>query len=231
MFFYNMYMSDIILIVTQDGVLREHVRFLLEKEGHEVLCASNGKQVMKMVRSQLPDMLVVDNDLPDIHGGRICEKVRVEYPDQRIMLLISTYVISDMVSGFEKGADDVMLRVDLGAEFVARVNARLQRKHGTRGDKQCVGDLCVNRNTREVVRRDRPISLSAQEFRLLQYMVENKGKVLTRDRILSRIWRSSYHLETRIVDVYIGYLRKKVDNPFPTSLIHSVRGFGYVMKI
>ncbi len=146
-----------------------------------------------------------------------------------MVILTAKDAVSDIVQGLNLGADDYITKPFVADEFLARLNARL-RKQGATDTILKIADLELNNKTLEVIRSGKRIQLTPQEFKLLQYLMTNKGRILTREMILNRIWLYSSEVETRVVDVYMGYLRKKIDSDFPKKLLHSVRGFGYVIR-
>src|SRR4029079_15419762 len=135
----------------------------------------------------------------------------------------------DIIQGLNLGADDYITKAFIADELLARIKARLRAANNDE-ETISVGELSLDPKTFEVKRGDTTIVLTPQEFKLLHYLMINKGQVLTRDMILNRIWPNSPDVETRVVDVYVGYLRKKIDSDFPTKLIHSVQGFGYTVR-
>jgi len=147
-----------------------------------------------------------------------------------VIILTARDSISDIVQGLNLGADDYITKPFVADEFLARIKARLRRQGGDSDALLKVADLELNNKTLEVKREGQIIQLTPQEFKLLQYLMNNKGRILTREMILNRIWLYSSDVETRVVDVYMGYLRKKIDNNHPKKLLHSIRGFGYVIK-
>src|SRR5690606_2309713 len=184
---------------------------------------------LKIIKKSVPDMVILDLGLPDMSGESVCSQIRKEFPDLRVIILTAKDTPHDIIQGLNLGADDYLTKPFVADILLARINARLRRKGGD--DSQLkIGDLVLDTKTLEVRRGDKLIPLTPQELKLLQYMMQNKGRILTRDMILNRLWLSSVDIETRIVDVYIGYLRKKIDKDFEQKLIHSVRGFGYMIK-
>ena len=153
-----------------------------------------------------------------------------KYKDLPVIILTARDSISDIVQGLNLGADDYITKPFVADEFLARIKARLRRQGGDSDALLKVADLELNNKTLEVKREGQIIQLTPQEFKLLQYLMNNKGRILTREMILNRIWLYSSDVETRVVDVYMGYLRKKIDNNHPKKLLHSIRGFGYVIK-
>lgn len=222
-------MVQTVLVVEDDKGLQKYLKELLLDNGYAVNTAADGIQALESLKKGEPDILVLDLGLPNMSGEAVCLEVRKKYPGLPIIILTAKDSISDIVQGLNLGADDYMTKPFVADEFLARIKARLRRQ-GNADEILKVGDLELNSKTLEVKRAGKPIQLTPQEFRLLQYLMHNKGRILTREMILNRIWLYSSEVETRVVDVYMGYLRKKIDNGHKKKLLHSVRGFGYVVK-
>lgn len=222
-------MASSILVVEDDNGLQKYLRELLLDNGYSVRVASEGASALNAIEKLEPDLVVLDLGLPDMTGESVCLEIRKKYPDLPVLILTAKDTISDIVHGLNLGADDYMTKPFIADEFLARIKARLRARDG--GDaKLQVADLELNKKTLEVKRNGRLIQLTPKEFKLIQYLMSNKGRILTREMILNRIWLYSPDIETRVVDVYMGYLKKKVDRDYTKKLIHSVRGFGYTIK-
>ncbi|NTU46651.1 response regulator transcription factor [Candidatus Roizmanbacteria bacterium] len=222
-------MVQTILVIEDDKGLQKYLKELLLDNGYSVLTSMDGIAGLDMLARTAPDMLVLDLNLPNMSGESVCIEVKKLYPELPILILTAKDAVADKVRGLELGADDYMTKPFIADEFLARIKARL-RSHGNVDTKLRVGDLELDTRTLEVKRNGLLISLTPQEFKLLQYLMHNQGRILTRDMILNRIWLSSPDIETRVVDVYMGYLRKKIDQGYDKKLLQSVRGFGYVIK-
>jgi len=220
-------MVNKILVVEDDQSIQDFLKEYLLDNGYAVETASDGVQALNSLKKSQPDLILLDLGLPNVTGEAICLEIRKKYPDLPIIILTAKDDVSDIIRGLNLGADDYMTKPFVSEELLARIKARL--RHGEEVKLQ-VADLELNNKTFEVKREEKPIQLSPHEFKLLQYLISNKGRVLTREMILNRVWLYSYEVDTRVVDVYIGYLRKKIDNNFKKKLIHSVRGFGYMIK-
>lgn len=222
-------MASSILVVEDDSGLQKYLKELLLDNGYSVRVAADGASALNAVEKLEPDLVVLDLGLPDMTGESVCLEIRKKHPDLPMIILTAKDTISDIVQGLNLGADDYMTKPFIADEFLARIKARLRVTDG--GDtKLQVADLELNKRTLEVKRRGKLIQLTPKEFKLIQYLMSNKGRILTREMILNRIWLYSPDIETRVVDVYMGYLKKKVDREFEKKLIHSVRGFGYTIK-
>ncbi len=223
-------MTQSILIVEDDKGLQKYLRELLLDNGYAVQIAGDGIIALNSLTKTQPDLVVLDLGLPNMSGEAVCLEVRKKYKDLPVIILTARDSISDIVQGLNLGADDYITKPFVADEFLARIKARLRRQGGDSDALLKVADLELNNKTLEVKREGQIIQLTPQEFKLLQYLMNNKGRILTREMILNRIWLYSSDVETRVVDVYMGYLRKKIDNNHPKKLLHSIRGFGYVIK-
>lgn len=222
-------MVHTILLVEDDKGLQKYIKELLLDNGFSVQVAADGIEALNTLEKNLPDLMVLDLGLPNMGGEAVCMEVRKKYPELSVIILTAKDSITDIVNGLNLGADDYMTKPFVADELLARIKARLRQKGGM-DPKLQVADLVLDSKTLEVKRGEKEIQLTPQEFKLLQYLMSNKGRILTREMILNRIWLYSSDVETRVVDVYMGYLRKKVDEGFEKKLLHSVRGFGYTIK-
>lgn len=218
-----------VLIVEDDEGIQTYLKELLLDNGYNVVTASDGVTAMNIIKKSQPDLVLLDLGLPDMSGETICAQIHKEFPDLRVIILTAKDSANDIVQGLSLGADDYLTKPFVADVLLARIQARFRRKSGD-NSKLTVGELELDTKTLEVTREGKKISLTPQELKLLQYMMQNKGRILTRDMILNRLWLSAIDIETRIVDVYVGYLRKKIDTGYKKKLIHSVRGFGYMIK-
>lgn len=223
-------MVQTVLVVEDDKGLQKYLKELLLDNGYSVKMAGDGIEALALLTKSEPDVMVLDLGLPNMSGEAVCAEVRKKYPELPVIILTAKDSINDIVQGLNLGADDYMTKPFVADEFLARIKARLRRKEGSNEAILEVADLKLNSKTLEVTRDGKQIQLTPQEFKLLQYLMNNKGRILTREMILNRIWLYSSDIETRVVDVYMGYLRKKIDSDFEHKLLHSVRGFGYVIK-
>lgn len=219
-------MNKNIVVVEDDKNLLEFLRDLLSENGFVVHTATDGLPALELIEKVQPNLVLLDLELPTLRGDSVCLQLKKDYPQLPVIILTARDDSSQIVQGLNLGADDYITKPFNSAELIARINARL-RNGQTGKSVLTIGDLTMDTQTIEVTRSGKPISLTPQEFKLLEYLVANKGRVLTRDMILGRLWRTNPDIETRVVDVYIGYLRKKVDQRHSKKLIHSVRGFGY----
>lgn len=214
-------------MVEDNNELQEYLKDLLLENGFGARIAETGAAALNIIKTSPIDLVLLDLGLPDVSGESVCQEIRSQLPDLPIIILTAKDTTDDVIKGLNLGADDYITKPFEGAELIARIKARLREKGG---EKIKVADLILDSKSLEVKRGNKPIILSPKEFKLLHYLMINKEQVLSREMILNRIWSYSPDIETRVVDVYMGYLRKKVETGFSKKLIHSVRGFGYVLK-
>jgi len=222
-------MNKTILIVEDQEDISKYLKEFLLDNDYIVRTAKDGISTLNMVNKTLPDLVLLDLGLPDMDGESVCRELKKKFPDLKIIILTARNDTSDIVKGLNFGADDYITKPFQLEELLARVKAQL-RQNEKNSPRKIMGDLELNEETHEVRRKDKIIDLTATEFKLLDFLISNQGKVITREMILSKIWLMSPDIETRSVDVYIGYLRKKIDKGFSNKLIHSIRGFGYILK-
>lgn len=218
-----------VLIVEDDPGVQKYLKELLLDNGYSVQIASDGIEALESIQKSQPDLVILDLGLPKLTGEAVVTEIRKNYPNLRVVILSAKDTLNDIIQGLNLGADDYLTKPFVADELLARVKAHLKRI-GSGDNKIVIDDLELNNQTMEVKRGGKDIQLTPQEFKLLQYLMNNKGQILTREMILNRIWLYSPDIETRVVDVYMGYLRKKIDKNYPKKLLHSVRGFGYVIK-
>lgn len=221
-------MVNKILIVEDDSGLQKYLKELFLDNQFSIQIVSDGIAALNAVNKSAPDLVILDLGLPNMSGESVVQELRKKYPEMPVIILTAKDSVSDIVNTLNMGADDYMTKPFVADELLARVKARLRR--GDADTKLRVADLELDERTMEVKRGKKDIQLTPQEFKLLEYLMRNKGRVLTREMILNRVWLYSQDIETRVVDVYMGYLRKKIDKDFDKGLIQSIRGFGYVIK-
>lgn len=222
-------MQDELLIIEDDEGVRTYLKELLLDNGFLTYAAESGIEGLTLMEKYSPKLVILDLGLPDLSGESVCVEINRRFPEVKIIILSAKHTTTQVIHGLNLGADDYIIKPFNSDEFLARVSARL-RDNKKRDSFLRIGNLEINTDTHEVKRAQHSIELSATEYLLLCYMVINQGHILTRDMILARIWANSPGVETRIVDVYVGYLRKKIDFKGEKPLIHSVRGFGYLVK-
>jgi len=222
-------MVPYVLVVEDNKVLRNYLKSLLTEHDYAVKVAQSGSKALEMVEKTKPNLILLDLNLPDMTGESVCIQVKKDSPDTAVVMLTAKDSVESKIQGLKDGADDYVTKPFSSEELLERIKARL-RNGSSEQTILKVADLELNKKTIQVKRGKKDIKLTPQEFKLLEYLINNKNIVLTRDMILNRIWLYSPNVESRVVDVYVGYLRKKIDGGFKKKLIHSIRGFGYTIK-
>lgn len=216
-----------ILVVEDDQPLASFIRKGLEAEHYAVDTAHDGVQAKHMLQDTEYDLAVLDLNLPKLDGLSVLREVRPQRPSLPVLVLTARSRVEDRVQTLDCGADDCLNKPFSFTELSARVRALLRRGRSSAESILQVTDLRLDRVQRKVERAGKTIELSSKEFALLEYLMRNEGRRLTRSMIIEHVWNLSFDTTTNIVDVYINYLRKKVDEPFPIRLIKTVRGVGY----
>jgi two-component system, OmpR family, copper resistance phosphate regulon response regulator CusR len=219
-----------ILIVEDDTALSSFIQKGLEAEHHAVDTANDGEQGRAMALELDYDLVVLDLNLPGVDGLSILRSVRQRKTSMPVMILTARGRVEDRVLCLDSGADDYLVKPFSFLELSARARALLRRSHLPSESLLTVRDLSLDRVQRKVERAGRNIELTTKEFALLEYLMRNAGRRLTRAMIIEHVWNLTFDSTTNVVDVYINYLRRKVDDGFSPSLIHTVRGVGYQMS-
>lgn len=222
-------MSPLILIVEDDQDLSDFLKDLLTDNNYLVHTAGTGSSALGFIKKTEPNLVLLDLTLPDMDGENVCLDIQKNHPGIPVIMLTGRDRIGDRVRGLTIGADDYIVKPFASEELLARITARL-RGSGADTSEIMIADLVLDKKKIQVKRGGKEIELTPLEFKLLTYLMENRGAVLSREMILNRIWSTSPDVETRVVDVYIGYLRRKIDEGYKTPLLHSIRGFGYTIK-
>jgi DNA-binding response OmpR family regulator len=223
-------MTAKILVIEDEAKLAHFIELELKYEGYEVKVALDGFNGLTTARETRPDLVILDWMLPGISGLEICRRLRDTQDKVPIILLTAKDEVSDRVAGLDAGADDYMVKPFSVEELLARVRAHLRRNQEDDPNQLQFADLKLNRSTREIYRGDRAIELTAKEFDLLEYLLSHPRQVLTRDRILERVWGYDFMGDSNIIEVYVRYLRLKLEANQESRLIHTVRGVGYVLR-
>ena len=221
-----------VLVVDDEPSLAELLASVLRYEGWEIQTASDGSSAVRTAREFRPDAVVLDIMLPDFDGLEVLRRVRAELPHVCVLFLTARDAVEDRVAGITAGGDDYVTKPFSLEEVLARLRGLLRRAGITRarGDTELVfGDLTMDEDAREVRRGGEPIELTATEFELLRFLMRNPRRVLSKAQILDRVWNYDFGGQAHVVELYISYLRKKIDSGRP-PLIHTVRGVGYVLK-
>jgi two-component system alkaline phosphatase synthesis response regulator PhoP len=220
-----------ILIVEDEAVIRKAIRMACEKEGYVVVEAENGGEAVHLAESSHPDLILLDLMLPDLSGFDVCREVRRGGSGVPIIILSAKTEEIDIVVGLEIGADDYITKPFRARELLARIAAHLRRvrqdEYGSDGRLE-FKDLSININERRVFKRGGEVELTHTEFDLLAFLASNSGKVLSREKILNHVWGYEYPIETRVIDVHVRNLRRKIENdPGRPFFILAVPGIGY----
>ncbi|MEY8013797.1 MULTISPECIES: response regulator transcription factor [Mycobacterium] len=221
-----------VLVVDDEAVLAEMVAMALRYEGWSIATAGDGTSAMAAARAQRPDVVVLDVMLPDMSGLDVLRKLREENPQLPVLLLTAKDAVEDRIAGLTAGGDDYVTKPFSIEEVVLRLRALLRRTGVTTldsGAQLVVGDLVLDEDSHEVTRAGEPIALTSTEFELLRFMMRNSRRVLSKAQILDRVWSYDFGGRSNIVELYISYLRKKIDNG-REPMIHTLRGAGYVLK-
>ncbi|GAB4025361.1 response regulator transcription factor [Spirosoma gilvum] len=221
-----------ILIVEDEASIAGFLRKGLEANGFHVQIASDGLMGQKMALDYPYDLVIADVNLPRQNGRDMVEALRKQQVDVPILMLSALGTSNDIITGLDVGADDYLVKPVQFDILMARVRA-LTRRHTGRLNSEptlVVGDLVLNQDERTAKRGDRPINLTAKEFQLLEYLMQNQGRVVSRASIAEQVWDMQYTMSSNSIEVYVGILRKKIDQPGSPQLIHTVIGEGYVLR-
>lgn len=219
-----------LLIVEDDPKLADFVARGLRAERFAVDVAADGLTGLQHLEAYSYDLLLLDLMLPRLSGTELLQRVRTAQPSLPVLVLTARDATEDKVRHFEAGADDYLTKPFDFAELVVRVKALLRRTPAPRTDLLRIADLEVNRLTQQVRRAGQRIELTSKEYGVLAYLLSSPGRVFSRTMILEHVWDQSFEGVTNIVDVYMRYLRRKLDEPFDEKLIHTVRGVGYCIR-
>ena len=219
-----------LLVVEDEKKVASFIKQGLEEEGYAVDLALDGEKGLEMALDGVHDLIILDISLPKMDGLQVLKKLRQQKVNTPVLLLTVRATIEDKVLGLDAGADDYLTKPFAFQELVARVRALMRRRAEADPALLQVADLILDPARRVVSRGGEKIELTAKEFALLEYFMRNRGRVLTRTLMIEHVWNYDFDTMTNIVDVYVNYLRKKIDNGREPKLIHTVRGVGYVLK-
>jgi DNA-binding response OmpR family regulator len=219
-----------ILVIEDEIKITRFIKKGLEMEHYTVDTAYDGKEGLEKAEINDYDLIILDIMLPELDGISVCNKIREKKIETPIIMLTARDTIDDRIKGLDAGADDYLTKPFAFGELLARIRALLRREKTVKTTKLKVADLVLNPATHEVHRGDKEISLSSKEYRLLDYMMRRPGNVCTRTMIGEHIWGYSFKDDSNVIDVYISYLRKKIDSGFHNRLIHTVRDVGYKIQ-
>jgi DNA-binding response OmpR family regulator len=221
-----------ILVIEDERKVASFIRQGLAEEGHTVEVAADGAAALDLILDAPPyDLIVLDLMLPKLDGFAVLKAARQRRIATPVLVLTARDSVADKVRGLDLGADDYLTKPFAFDEFLARVRALLRRGAAPSAPVLRAADLTLDPARREVRRGERRVTLTTREYALLEYFMRNPGRVLTRPRLAEHVWGLDFDPESNIVDVYVGYLRRKIDGPGEARLLHTVRGAGYVLRV
>jgi DNA-binding response OmpR family regulator len=222
-----------ILLVEDEAVIAGMLNKGLKEAGYEVTVAPDGLIGHEMAVKNQFDIMILDIMLPGMNGMQLCKQLRRQQIDTPILMLTALGTTENIVAGLDSGADDYLVKPFQFAELEARLRTLVRRKspgNNMPADLLQIGTLTLNTNTRSASLNGEPVSLTATEYRLLEFMLLNRGRVLSRMELLENVWGIDFNMSTNVVDVYVNYLRKKIDTNPAQKLIHTMIGMGYILK-
>ncbi len=219
-----------ILVVEDEVKITRFIKKGLEMDHYTVETAYDGKEALEKIEINDYDLIILDIMLPKLDGIKVCKIIRDKKIETPIIMLTARDTVDDRIRGLDAGADDYLVKPFAFGELLARIRALLRRERTMKATKLKVADLTMNPATHEVFRGDKEIFLSSKEYRLLDYMMRRPGNVCTRTMIGEHIWGYNFNDDSNVIDVYISYLRKKIDSGFRSKLIHTIRDVGYKIQ-
>ena len=219
-----------VLVVEDDAKLRALVARGLAEEGYAVDVTDNGTDAVWRATEDPYDVVVLDVGLPDIDGFEVCDQIRGHKADVPVLMLTAYDGVEHRVHGLDVGADDYLVKPFAYAELIARLRALVRRGSTPRPARLAVGDLLLDPASRVVWRADQRIDLTTKEFGLLEYFMRHPAEVLSRTTLVEHVWDSAYHGDLHVVNVYVAYLRDKIDRPFGRTSLETVRGVGFLLR-
>ena len=221
-----------ILLVEDERKIADSLKKGLSENQYEVEVAYDGLAGKQLFNSQQFDLAILDINLPGMNGYELCKEIRSRNQQIPVMMLTALNAIDDKIEGFDAGADDYVIKPFDFKELLVRIRALLKRLRQAAPlvNVLKVSDLVMNLDSKEVTRDGKIISLTAKEFQLLEYLIKNKNRVVSRADIALNVWDIDFDTKTNVIDVYVTFLRKKLDRDFPHKLIHTQVGMGYILK-
>jgi heavy metal response regulator len=219
-----------ILVVEDEKKVASFIKKGLEEEHYAVDTAYDGETGLYMAEMNEYDLIVLDLMIPKIDGLEILRRIRAKKNNVSVLVLTARDSVEDIVKGLDSGCDDYLTKPFAFMEFVARIRALLRRDKIDKEPLLKIGDLTLSPITHKVMRRGKEMELTSKEYSLLEYFMRNPDRVLTRTMISEHVWDCHFDSMTNVVDVYVNYLRKKIDKDYEPKLIHTIRGIGYMMK-
>jgi len=225
-------MADSILIIEDEVKTAQSIKNGLEEYHYQVDSAFDGEQGLKMALSKNYDLIISDIIMPGINGIDLCNRLRKNGIQAPILMLTALGTIDDKVIGFEAGADDYLVKPFEFKELLVRVRALLRRTAVPRTAENILrfADMKLDLDTKSVIRENESIQLTAREFALMEYFVRNAERIISKTEIAEKVWSINFDTGTNVIEVYVNYLRNKVDKKFTHKLIHTVHGLGYILK-
>ncbi len=222
-----------VLVIEDDIKISRFLELELSHEGYDVQLSFDGRLALELIEKEMPDIILLDVMLPGINGIEVCRRIR-KISSVPVIMLTAKDGIIDRVVGLDSGADDYLTKPFAIEELLARMRALLRRNNLIENDTTLtnlkIGDITVDIEQHIVKKSDTIIDLSKKEFDLLVFLIRNEGIVLSRDKIIEKVWGYDFNGETNVVDVYIRYLRSKIDEPFSDAMIQTIRGVGYTIR-
>jgi two-component system copper resistance phosphate regulon response regulator CusR len=222
-----------VLLIEDEKKIADSIARGLQELQYYVATAYDGTIGLRMFEAESFNLVITDINLPGVNGYELCKRIRNRNKQIPIMMLTALSATDDKIEGFDAGADDYIVKPFEFRELLARIRVLLKRSVNQQmptGNILRVADLELNVDTKKVTRNDKPILLTAKEFQLLEYFMRNRNRVLSRGDIAEKVWELDFDTKTNVIDVYVNFLRKKIDRDFDQKLIHTHVGMGYVMK-
>jgi DNA-binding response OmpR family regulator len=222
-----------LLIIEDEPKIADTLQLGLSENGYDADVAYDGIQGQQLFKNKKYDLVILDINLPGINGYQLCKEFRSTNPQIPIIMLTSLIELGDKIQGYEAGADDYIVKPFEFKELLLKIKVFIKRASNQHAPENAVlsaGDLELNTESKEVKRNDKLINLTAKEFQLLEYLLQKKNKVVSRNDIATNVWGIDFDTNTNVIDVYINYLRNKIDKPFQQKLIQTQIGMGYILK-
>lgn len=219
-----------VLVVEDEKYMNRIISKKLKVEGYSVDSCYDGEEALNYIKSTSYDIIIMDIMMPQKNGYEVLKKIRYEGNSVPVLFLTAKDALEDRVKGLDLGADDYLVKPFHFEELMARIRVMIRRSHGKVSNQLQIADLILDVNAHTVKRNNNFIELSAKEFAILEYMIQNSGIVLSREKLETHIWNYDYQGASNMIDVYIRYLRIKIDKDYENKLIHTVRGVGYMIK-
>ena len=219
-----------LLVIEDEKKVASFIKKGLEEEHYAVDVAYDGEEGLYLTETNDYDLVILDLMIPKIHGWEVLKRIRAKRNNVPILVLTARDSVEDKVKGLDSGCDDYLTKPFAFAELLARIRALLRREKAEKEPILRIADLTLSLVTHKVARRGKEIELTSREYTLLEYFMRNPDKVLTRTMISEHVWDYHFDSMTNVIDVYVNYLRRKIDKDFEPKLIHTIRGIGYIMK-